>query len=65
MAACTTDHPAYTVPVAKFVKNEAENPSLEKGKMDQYRNNSNKAFAGHIKEAKDDFPLQKIDSVKY
>lgn len=37
------DHPTLTVPVAKIVNDEVEKLFLEKAKMDQYRNTTNKA----------------------
>lgn len=64
VATRTIDARAFTVPVVKFVKNEIAKRSLEKDEMDQYRNVSNKVVVSHKTKAEDEFPPQRMDSVR-
>lgn len=51
----TIDALAFTVPVAKFVKNEVEKSPLEENKITQYWNTSNKAFVDNKIKAEEKF----------
>lgn len=60
----TTDALAFAVPVAKFVKNEVAERSIEKAEIHQLQNISKMTVVGHKTKEEDEFAPQKMDSVR-
>lgn len=56
MVTPTIDLSAFTVFVAKFIKNEVEKRFFEEAKMDSYV--SNKTFVGHETKEEDESPTE-------
>lgn len=61
VATPTNEAPTFTNPVVKVVKEEPEKRSVEKNKIEQNRNVSNKVLVFHRSKAKDEFPRNKIN----
>lgn len=56
------DTPAITVPVAKFVKNEVEQHSLENAKLNQYPIACSEPVMGYRTQEEDEFKPEKMES---